>query len=100
HTIPRDANKNPEPGHRRAGLGGKGGHGRWLPGYGGEVGRISSYSDLSSAWPSLAGTRSKSSSISPLVNVLRNFVRNCPSLTCPARILSCLTSSAGASRTR
>src|SRR5208282_6157584 len=51
--------------------------------HGGEVGSTSSYSDRSSAWPSFAGTRTRSSSISPLVKVLRILVTNCPSLRWP-----------------
>src|SRR5262249_13333316 len=48
----------------------------------------------------LAGAMKRSSSISALVKVLRNLVTNCPSFRWPVRILSCLRSSAGASRTR
>src|SRR2546430_12157346 len=51
-----------------------------FPDQGGDVGRISSYSERSSALPSLACTRSRSSSISALVKALRNLVTNCPSL--------------------
>src|SRR5262249_36981509 len=46
--------------------------------YGGEVGRISSYSERSSALPSFAGMMRRSSSISSRVKVLRILVTNCP----------------------
>src|SRR5262249_35204873 len=68
--------------------------------HGGDVGRISSYSERSSALPSFAGTMRRSSSISTLVKVLRNLVTNCPSLRWPASSFSAFRSSAGASRTR
>src|SRR5262245_35845967 len=67
---------------------------------GGDVGRISSYSEVSSALPILAATMLRSSSISALVKVLRNLVKNCPSFTCPARTFNPFTSASGASRTR
>ncbi len=44
--------------------------------YGGDVGRISSYSEASTASPSFAGTIRRSLSISPFVKVLRNLVTN------------------------
>src|SRR5687767_7897017 len=48
--------------------------------HGGLVGRISSYSLLSSESPNFAARISRSSSISPFVNVFRSLVTNCPFL--------------------
>src|SRR5262249_59332781 len=70
------------------------------PAQGGEVGRISWYSELSSASPRRAATISRSSAISPRVETLRHLVTNRPARGGPASCCSPLTSSAGASPAR
>src|SRR5205085_1973815 len=72
----------------------------WMgpPHHGGLVGRTSSYSLRSSASPTLAGTMSRSSSISCFANDLRTLVTNCPAFRWPLRTLSLSRSSFGASR--
>src|SRR5262245_57383687 len=68
--------------------------------HGGDVGRISSYSELSSAPPNRAGISTKSSFISSRQKILRNLVMNRPASRWPASCESCFWSSAGASRTK
>src|SRR5437899_3308470 len=56
--------------------------------YGGEVGSISQYSELSSASPRRAGMRTRSSFISVRVKTLRNLMTNWPDCRWPSRICS------------
>src|SRR5262245_55628610 len=57
--------------------------------HGGDVGRISSYSELSTASRYRAGTINRSSFISSRKNSLRNLVMNSPSRRWPTRKRSC-----------
>src|ERR1022692_4018824 len=68
--------------------------------HGGDEGRISWYSDVSSTPLYLAGTIAKSSFISSLAKIFLNFVMNQFSCKCPASCCNSFTSSAGTSRTR
>ena len=68
--------------------------------HGGEVGRISSYSELSSCSPTRAGTITRSSFISSRAKSLAELGDEQPRLQMARQLLQLRTSSAGACRTR